>query len=355
MKKMPDIETATAPAAQDVQNRIEEALYPSQEKDEPIETEEEEVLEDAEELPEGDDSDSEEAEGSEDEDNDEVTDEDLSLAAYLGIEEDRLVVDDDGQVTFNAIIDGETKAVPLKELASSYQMQGHVNNKSMALEGERKEFEGKRQEVFTELQTRIEGITQIGQVLEQELVGEYNSIDWNRLRTEDPTQWTVLRQEYAEKAQKVSQAQELIQQETQRIAGQASEEQEKSMSNYLTHQRNEMILKNPDWADKEKRLTALGEMKTFMADTYGYAPDDMDNVMDHRLIEVIKDAKAYRSGKKAAVEKKVKKVPKFQKPGATKQRSASLTKARAVKAKKAAVKKSGGSLQSVAKALEDRM
>lgn len=351
-----DNDSATAQPAQDVTTRIEAALYPEEATitDEPVVTEDEEVLEDApleEELPEDDDSDSDEDEGS-DED---VSDEDATLAAYLGIDEDRLIVGDDGTVSFNAIIDGETKAVPLKDLAASYQLQGHVNNKSMALETERKDFEGVKTKVFDELKQRVEGVASLASLLEQELIGDYQKVDWEALRHSDPTEWVALRQEFADKASKIQKSKDLAGEEAARLAEQQKEEFNKNTSEMISYERSKMLEKNPEWADADKRKEALGNFKSFLTSTYGYTPEDAERISDHRLIEVVKDAMAYRKGKKTAETKKVKTLPKFQKPGAARTNSASLAKARAVKAKKAAVKKSGGSVQSVANALLDRM
>jgi hypothetical protein len=351
-----DDNSATAQSAQDVTSRIEQALYPeTAQKAEPVVADDEEVVEDADELPDTDDSKSEEDEGSEDEPGDEFTDEELSLAAYLGVDEDRLIVGEDGQVMLNAIIDGETKAVPLKELAASYQLQGHVNNKSMALENERKEFEATRTNVVQGLQQRVEGVTKLASAIEDELIGDYKRIDWDALRASDPSEWSALRQEYAERARKIEEVKNLAIEESKRIQTEIQQKQMEAMQNHIAEQRAKMIEKNPEWADVNKRKEALVQIKSFLSSTYGYSESDAENISDARLVELVKDAMAYRQGKKAVETKKVKVVPKFQKPGASRIKSAQLAKARDIKAKKAAVRKSGGSIDSVANALLDRM
>jgi hypothetical protein len=347
-----NIETATgSESAQDIVNRIEGALYPS---DEPEASKEDEALEGAEELPEGDDSDSEKDDGSDESETDELNEEELSLAAYLGIPEDRIVVDEKGNVLFNAIIDGETKAVPLKELAVSFQLQGHVNNKSIALENERKEFNELKSKAAQHLQEQLQGAETLVTVLEQQLVGEFNNIDWNSLRQSDPSEWAVLRQEYAEKAQRIQQAQAFIKQEQTNAQVQQQEQFAANYKAHLAEERRKAIAKNPDWQDETKYNSAMTEMKSFLTSTYGYTEDDFNSVSDHRLFEIIKDAQSFRQGKKAAEDKKLKPVPKFQKPGAARGNAASLAKARQVKAVKAQAKKTG-SVKDVAAAIQDRM
>lgn len=346
-------ETATVETMQDNADRLEQLLYPEESQDaEPNEDAEEEVTEDAIELPEDGDSDSEDEEGSEGLD-DIAEGEDLTLADYLGIDDERIVVGDDGVPLFNAIIDGETKQVPLKDLAANFQLQSHVNNKSMALEEQRKEFEGVREQVAQELQQRVQGVTKLGELAENELVSEYNSIDWNTLRTQDPANWTALRQEYAERAQKVQQVKDLAREEGLRLQQETQAKFKEAADEYFSGELRSMIADNPEWADETVRSSAMTEMRSFMT-RYGFTEADAQGVNDHRLIRLIKDAKAYRDGKKTAETKRVnKKLPKFQKPGG-KTNAANLAKARNAKALKAKVKKTGH-VKDVAASIIDRM
>lgn len=347
---MPPIETATEiNSAQDVEARIESSLYPEEVVDdtpqEPIELEAEEVLDDAEELPEDDDSTDDEEEGSDD----------YTLAKYLGVDEERIVVGEDGSVSLKAVIDGESKDVPLSELAKSYQLQGHVNNKSIALEAERKEFEGVKQQAAQEIQTRIQGVTALNKMAEDQLVGEYNNIDWDRLRSENPSEWSALRQEFSERAQQVQQTQALAGEELQRIQQEQQQVSQQQQQARLQSEFGKMLENNPNWADSAVRKSELDSMKTFLTDTYSFGEEDMQHVTDSRLVSLIQDAMKYRNNSVAGQKKIVKPVPKFQKPGAQKASSANLAKARSVKAKRAAVKQSNGSISDVASLIADRM
>jgi len=346
-----DNNSATEQSMQEVTNTLEARLFGTS-GGEPIATDDNEVLDDAEELPDNDDSDSEEDDGSDDVADDDSNQE-MSLADYLGVDEDRIIVDKDG-VFINAIIDGETKKVPLKELAMSYQLQGHVNNKSIALENERKEFEAIQQQTIALMSQKVDGLNGLSQLLESELVSEFQSIDWDRLRVENPAEWTALRQDYAERAQKVQRAQQLIHEEGLRLRDQQLAEQQWMHQQRLSQELSLMIQKNPEWVDESKRTQAQVGMRNFLTSTYNFTEQDMQYVTDHRLVQLIQDAKAYREGLKGVATKQQKQVPKFSKPGFAKDNAASLTKARDVKAKRSAVKKSGH-INDVANLLIDRM
>lgn len=340
-------ETATSgeAEAQAINDRVEDRLFDTPEPE--TETEEE-VLEDAEELPESDDPESTDEDGSEEED-------DYSLAGYLGVDEDRIVVnEEDGSVTFKAVIDGEEKLVPLNELTKSFQLQGHVNNQSMALSEQRKEFEASKAEVTAGLSTRVDGVIDMAKMVEQQLMAEFQGVDWDQLRTSDPGQWSVLRQEFADRAGQIQQMQSLAQQEKQRLHQEQQAQTLEQQKAHVANQARLLLDKNPEWSDTTKMESDILSIRTFLGSTYGFSDEDLQMVTDHRLISLIQDAKSYREGKKTVEAKKAKIVPKFQKPGASKSNATQLAKARKVKAQRAKAK-SSGSVEDVASILLDRM
>lgn len=345
-------ETATGTPAQDINSRIEDALYGSEDTAEPEEIQSEVVTEDAEELPEVDDTDTEEDEGSEDL---EGTDEgDVSLAGYLGIDEEKLILKDDGSVSFNAVIDGESQEVALSELTKSFQLQGHVNNKSIALENERKKFEESKASLTADMQQRVDTLSAMTKNMESDLRGDFNNIDWDRLRNENPAEYTALRQDYADRAQKIQNQYSAIQSEGKRLSDEQNSQQERDMQVHLNEQFDKMVESNPTWSDPAVLKADMSDIRSFASDAYGFGDSDFEGVSDHRIIKVLQDAKAYRSGKKAVEVKKAKAIPKFQKPGAKRANKQQLQSARNAKAIKANVKKTGH-VNDVAKLLESRM
>ena len=335
--------------ALDVAERIEEKLFGSNEP----ETESEEVVAiDAEELPDGDDTPEVEEDG---DDLEVIADgDDLTLADYLGIDEDKLTVTDDGTVSFTATINGEKTDVPLKELAKSYQIQGHVNNKSMALETERRDFEEARNKATGELHARIQTVDGMSKMFEEQLVSEFNGINWDELRQQNPAEWTALRQEYADRANQIQNIQANIQEEGRKAQEEHKAKFEKANRERLTAEFGKMIEANPEWKDKDKLNADMSEMREFASSTYGFNEQDLALVTDHRLITLIQDAQSFRRGKASVAQKKVSKLPKFQKPGATKENVQQLARARGIKVKKQALRNSGH-INDAASLILDRM
>lgn len=334
---------------------LEERLFGKDDVDEPNGSEEDEIVDGAEELPDDNDPDSDDKEGS---DLDDIAeDEELTLADYLGIDDDRVIVKEDGTVTINAKIDGELKEVDMKELVSSYQMQGHVNNKSMALETERKNLGAERTKISQELEGRVSELQNISAILESQLTADYDSIDWDNLRVADPAEWTALRSQFSERAQQIQQAQLTMQKDAQLATQKAAQEQGVLRAQHLKAERTKLVELNPTWNDPVVMGKELTSMKSFLADNYGFQAEELKDIMDHRLIRVIQDAQgkhSLKSVEEEAAKKLQKKVPKFQKPGASKASSKNLEKARSVKAKRTAVKKTGH-VKDVAALIESRM
>ena len=346
-------ETATDNSMQDITSRVEDQLFGSDDATEQDILDTDVALDDDANLPESDDTDVDDSEGSDDLD-DIANEEELSLASYLGIEDDKLIVKDDGSVAFNAIIDGESKEVPLSDLATSYQLQGHVNNKSIALENERKEFVEQRDAAANELSTRLENVNSMTKMVEEQLVSEFNGIDWDRLRAENPSEWSAMRQEYAERAQKIQGIQSQVGAQQKELQGKQQEEASKNHQLHMQQEMQKMIVANPTWSNPEVMKAETTELKSFLGESYGFSEADMQYVTDSRLIGLIQDAKSFRQGKKEAEVKITKKVPKFQKPGTPKANSKQLAKARQAKAQKGALK-STGSIQDAASILLNRM
>ena len=309
------------------------------------------VDEDDENLPTEDDT---KPKGTEPED--EVIDGDVTLASMLGLGDDQLEYDDQNNVVFNAIIDGESHKVPVSELVKSYQLQGHVNNKSIALENDRKELHATRDQAYGELTTRLQGLNQLIQLNEQTLLAEYNGIDWDSLRMTEPGEWAALQQQFNQRALQIQQVKDLAGQESQRLTQEQQQQQQKSLQDRAAGELQKMMADNPTWSDQTVMAKDIGEVGAFLRNQYGFTDQEIADNIDHRLMRMFKDAMAFHAGTKAITDKKIPaNMPKFVKPGTGGGDRPSLQKARQVKETKQAIRKSGGSLDSVANALINRM
>ena len=74
-------------------------------------------------------------------------------------------------------------------------------------------------------------------MVEEQLVSEFNGIDWDRLRAENPSEWSAMRQEYAERAQKIQQIQSQVGSQQKELQG---KQQEEVARNHQLHMQQEV-------------------------------------------------------------------------------------------------------------------
>ena len=283
-------------------------------------------------------------------------DDDQTLAAALGLPEDALEYDEEGNVVFNAVIDGEATKVKMQDLVKSYQLEGHVNKKSMQLESDRREFETTRDQAYDHLTQKITVANNLIGAGEQQLMGELKGIDWDTLRATDPAEWAATRQYYTERVQWLEQ----LKTQTGSMQNGLTEEQQKAQQDkynaFMQGEVQKMIQDNPAWKDQAVMAKEVGEIGKFLATKYGFTPDEIANHMDARMMRMVRDAMQFAGSKDTLKSKKVPdNIPKFRTPGQQNANRRDTTKARQVKAQKEAIRKSGGSVDAIAASLVDRM
>ena len=163
---------------------------------------------------------------------------------------------------------------------------------------------------------------------------DFDKVDWETLKQEDPYAYMIKKDEYRdiqEKADNAAQQRVLIQQE-QQVAAQQERGQ------FIQQEYARLVDALPEWNDKDS--TIKKDVQEYAA-SVGFRPDEINQLADHRSVLVIKKAMEFdKLTKKVAPKKKaVKKAPKVQKAG--RGTSKEETAAEALKTKRARLRKSG--------------
>lgn len=293
----------------------------SEETDTPVD---EEVVEETEEAEEVEEEAPEEEEGQAEEETEEEVEE----------EEFDVVAEEDLKYTIK--VDGEELEVGIDELKNGYQRQADYTRKSQALAEQRKETEAilsERQKLEQERQMYANGL-QMLQEQQSSKLQEFENVDWTALKTEDPYQYMLKKDEYRdaqEKVQNVQQQQMLIQQEQ-------AEEAQKARAHFVQQEYNRLVEALPEWNDQES--TIKKDVQEY-AKSVGFLPEEINQLADHRSVLVIKKAMEYDklTTKVAPKKKAVKKVPKVQKSGRGNSKEDAASEA--IKKKRARLQKSG--------------
>jgi hypothetical protein len=249
-------------------------------------------------------------------------------------EEYDVVAEEDLKYTIK--VDGEELEVGIDELKNGYQRQADYTRKSQALAEQRKETEAiqsERQRLEQERQMYANGL-QMLQEQQNSKLQEFESTNWEELKSEDPYQYMLKKDEYRdaqEKVHNVQQQQVLIQQER-------AEEANKARTHFVQQEYNRLVEALPEWSDEKS--TVKKDVQEY-AKSVGFLPEEINQLADHRSVLIIKKAVEYDklTTKVAPKKKAVKTVPKVQKSGRGNSKEDVATEA--IKKKRTRLQKSG--------------
>jgi hypothetical protein len=210
----------------------------SEETDTPVD---EEVVEETEEAEEVEEEAPEEEEGQAEEETEEEVEE----------EEFDVVAEEDLKYTIK--VDGEELEVGIEELKNGYQRQADYTRKSQALAEQRKETEqiqSERQRLEQERQMYANGL-QMLQEQQNAKLQEFNSVDWDTLKNEDP---------YA-----VHDKERRVQRCTRKSAERSTatticstrtnaEQQQAAKAHFVQQEYARLVEALPEWNDKESTI-----------------------------------------------------------------------------------------------------
>ncbi len=214
-----------------------------------------------------------------------------------------------GKITFKVKgEDGveETVEATYEELASSYMRQKDYTKKTQALatrENEAVQFltqkhEEIRQDYLSQAElTRTAIVNMAGLRSEQEMA---------QLANTDPAAWVAENQRQRQIASYLNQLDESIQGEKQQAAYQAAQAEQARKANLFTNA----------WANLQKEGIDKPKLESIYGDVtknYGFSQEELATVLDHRMVQVMRDAVAYRALKaqKADVTKKAQAAPRL--------------------------------------------
>ncbi len=233
-----------------------------------------------------------------------------ALASELGLDSDKLALNDEGEIVVKMRVSGEEKQVTLTEAISGAQYRAANDQKAQKLSEERRTFETERQQVADAYTQQLQHIQGLGEMLQGKLTQEYQSIDWDRLRVTDPAEWTAKQREFELRNQELQQAGMALGQRMKEQQEQHGQWEAQERAKILQSERRLMVESNPEWADEERMKSDLTEIIDY-AKSNGFPAEELSEVIHSRHVDVLRKAMLYDKGKTVA-EKKVKTAPKVQ-------------------------------------------
>jgi hypothetical protein len=220
-------------------------------------------------------------------------------------DEEEVDVDEEGtddagqeQSRFKVKVDGEEVEVTLEDLKRGYSGQKYVQKGMQEAAAARKQAE----EVYSALIAERQQIASLYQQIQSGSIAKPPSPPSKELFDRDPIGYMEEKIRYDEAKAQYDQQQAQFGQ----VVAQQSEAQKRAMQAYLQQEMENLKSVMPEFGDAEKATKIREKLVRGGAEYYGYSPEEIGQVMDHRAIRVLNDAVRYReimAGKNKAEQK----------------------------------------------------
>ncbi len=215
--------------------------------------------------------------------------------------------------TFTVKVDGIEQRVTLEDLKQGYSGQQYVQQGMQQVAEMRKQFEQIAGDFLNEREQAKAIFAQVQnmQIPSAPVPPNVELAETDPFRySAEKAKYDVAANEYQQKIAEVQQA----------LAGNSEAEQQ-ARNAYLQREMDTLRQVIPDFADPEKAQTLRNNMLSVSQETYGFDPQEIAAITDHRVLRVLHDAiqfRAAKGGKEQAIKKAKAKPKRTVKPGAKK-------------------------------------
>jgi len=236
-----------------------------------------------------------------------------AIADYLGVDIDKLDIGDDG-LLIKTKVDGEEGRAKFADMLKSYQLEGHLNKQNMEVAEQKKALQAREAEINQRLDDGLRQAEELSKIAYNELLSDYNSINWQELRSDDPAEYSAKMTDFQTRQSTIAQAyqnavdqrSEITTTDTKALEAKAQEESRKLLQAF------------PKWSDPEVLNSEITKIGGY-AKNLGFSDEDIRSINDHRVYILLDKAAKYDAleKKSPAIENKVRKAPKIVRPGST--------------------------------------
>jgi hypothetical protein len=263
------------------------------------------------------------------------------LAKLLKLDDGALDLDEEGNAVFKTKVDGVEGVAKLQDLLKSYQLQEHVDKKSREAAERERALQTRTQEAEQQFTERLQHAEALTNIAAKQLMQEYQSINWDDLKQQDPGRAALMLQEFQGRQAELRGVFQNIEQNKANLQ-QKSAQQHRDMLQKEAERLPQVI---PEWKDQATASKEQREIREW-AMKQGFQAQELDSVAMASHVAVMRKAMLFDKlqSAKPAIENKVRLAPKLVKPGQPAQNS----KETELRNLKQAVRKSGGKHGSVA-------
>lgn len=222
------------------------------------------------------------------------------------------------QPDLEVVHNGQTVKIPADKVVDFARQGFDYTQKTQTLAEERKAVQAMRQALQAQSQLQPQYIEAIADVRAYEkALQSFQQVNWSQKATDDPIGYTQERARYDQLQDAYKQAVG----QAQAIYGQLGQLDQHTRQEMLRLEYTKAVNAVPAWKDQSKFQADAAAMREYLSE-YGYGPEEIGAVTDHRHLQILRDAVAYRNlvKAKAGTQKKVANAPPVAKPGAAQTR-----------------------------------
>jgi len=268
------------------------------------------------------------------------------VAEAAGMELDEFL----SSVRIKTKVDGSEGEVALADLVKGHQLESSFTRKNQAWLAEKEAANKQLESERSKLSDHFQLATTAFGLAQEQLMADFQGVNWNQLQQENPSEWAAKRQQFGERQARLNQAKDQSAQQIQQAVKRQEAEAAQSANETLEREHQTLLEKVPSWNDENIRAKEAAEIADYL-DSIGFAQDEISSLKDHKLIILARAALGQQGPSKkklALAKKKVESIPKLVKPGASRPQSHGAMSA----AQKATAKaQKTGSLDDVTQAL----
>lgn len=216
-------------------------------------------------------------------------------------------------------VNGQVSSAKLSELKNSFQIQqaaeARLAEAKEFAKSQHQEIEQRRGQIEQELNIAAALITQAETILQ----GDVSKIDWDKLRVNDPAEFSAKQVEYSQRMAQINAAKQQALQQYQAAKAQQDAEAKRLESERVNAESQKLFEKIHEWKDPETAKAEKAAVAEYLLGL-GFSKDEIGTISDHRLILAARKAMQFDKGQNKAevAKKKVLTIPKVLKPGASK-------------------------------------
>jgi len=185
--------------------------------------------------------------------------------------------------TYKVKVAGQELDVTLDELRNGYSRDADYRRKTEELSHERKNFQSESEKQRQDLSKKFDEVNQALSYAQQQLNQEISSADLSKLYEEDAT-------EAARIEHRLRKKQEVLNDSIAKTENARKQEKQK----YIMEQHYLLKSKMPELSDPSKLASLSKDLNTNLK-SYGFTDHEINDVSDHRIILLVRDAMKYRN------------------------------------------------------------